>query len=101
MIKVSFNKLRIKNFLSIGNDPVEIKFRVGLNIITGNNRDKEDRRNGVGKSAIADALNFAIFGTPLRPIKNESISNDSTSGKCEVSLEFTVESLIILKDIKL
>ena len=92
MIKVSFNKLRIKNFLSIGNDPVEIKFRVGLNIITGNNRDKEDRRNGVGKSAIADALNFAIFGTPLRPIKNESISNDSTSGKCEVSLEFTVES---------
>ena len=56
---VNFNTIKIKNFLSIGNDEVEIDFKQGLNIITGINKDKQDRRNGVGKSTIADAIHFA------------------------------------------
>ena len=91
MNKVNFEQIKIKNFLSIGNDPVVVRFKTGLNIITGNNRDKEDRRNGVGKSSIADAINFAIFGNPLRDIKNDNISNDSTTGSCEVTLDFNIE----------
>ena len=59
---VDFNSVKIRNFLSIGQDPVEISFRHGLNVITGVNKDKEDRRNGVGNSTIADAIHFAIFG---------------------------------------
>ena len=65
---VDFNSVKIRNFLSIGKDPVEISFKHGLNVITGVNRDKEDRRNGVGKSTIADAIHFAIFGETIREV---------------------------------
>jgi DNA repair exonuclease SbcCD ATPase subunit len=87
---VTFDKLIIKNFLSTGNDPVEVSFNEGLNIITGINKDKVDRRNGVGKSTIADALYFSVFGDTLRELKKEHIGNNVTRGKCEVVLEFTV-----------
>jgi hypothetical protein len=49
MKQVIFKKLFIKNFLSIGDDPVEINIHHGLNFITGSNLDKEDSSNGVGK----------------------------------------------------
>ena len=101
MKSVIFKQIKIRNFLSIGDEPVSVKFNTGLNIITGNNRDKEDRRNGVGKSTIADAINFAIFGSPLRDIKNDNIANDSTSGTCEVVLEFSIETGGKIKEIKI
>jgi len=90
--QVNFHKLIIKNFLSIGNEPVIIDFRKGLHIITGINKDKEYRRNGVGKSTIADALYFAIFGSTIREIKKEFISNNLTDGICQVELHFNVKS---------
>ena len=88
---VSFKELKIKNFLSIGEEPVHVDFNKGLHIVTGINRDKEDRRNGVGKSTIADALYFAIFGQTLRDLKKNFIANNLTSGTCEVQLSFTVD----------
>ena len=89
---VTFERLKIKNFLSIGEDEVIVDFKKGLHIITGINRDKEDRRNGVGKSTIADALYFAIFGSTIREIKKEYIANNLTGGVCEVELTFNVNS---------
>lgn len=89
---VAFQELKIKNFLSVGEEYVVVKFTKGLHIITGINRDKEDRRNGVGKSTIADALYFAIFGSTLRDIKKDFISNNLTEGTCEVQLSFNVNS---------
>ena len=88
---VSFRELKIKNFLSIGEENVVVNFEKGLHIVTGINRDKEDRRNGVGKSTIADALYFAIFGQTLRDIKKNFIANNLTSGTCEVQLSFTID----------
>ena len=41
---INFNTIKISNFLSVGTEPIEINFQAGLNIITGVNRDKEDRR---------------------------------------------------------
>ena len=89
---VTFERLTVRNFLSIGEDEVIIDFKKGLHIITGINRDKEDRRNGVGKSTIADALYFAIFGSTIREIKKEYIANNLTGGVCEVELTFNVNS---------
>ena len=63
---VNFKNVSIKNFLSVGEQPVDVQFNTGLNIITGHNKDKLDRRNGVGKSTVADSIYFAIFGTTLR-----------------------------------
>jgi DNA repair exonuclease SbcCD ATPase subunit len=87
---VNFDSISIKNFLSVGEDPVEIDFNAGLNIITGNNKDKVDRRNGVGKSTVADSIYFAIFGSTLRDLKKEHIVNNITQRNCEVELKFHV-----------
>lgn len=92
MNNIQFKQITIKNFLSIGDEPLCVNFKTGLNIITGNNKDKEDRRNGVGKSAIADAINFSIFGDTIRDIKKENVNNDCTGKKCEVILDFDIQT---------
>jgi DNA repair exonuclease SbcCD ATPase subunit len=89
---ITFHRLKIKNFLSVGEDEVVVDFKKGVHIITGINRDKEDRRNGVGKSTIADALYFAVFGSTIREIKKEFITNNITNGICQVELSFNVNS---------
>jgi len=92
MKKVIFEKLIIKNFLSVGNTPVVIDFRPGLHGITGINRDQIDRRNGVGKSTVPDAMHFALFGTTIRELRKEFIINNITGQTCEVSLSFHITS---------
>ena len=87
---INFEKVSIKNFLSVGDVPVEVNFNAGLNIITGLNKDKVDRRNGVGKSTIADSIYFAIYGDTLRPVKKDHIVNNINQKNCEVCLEFDV-----------
>ena len=88
---VTFQQVSIKNFLSVGETPVVVDFNTGLNIITGNNKDKVDRRNGVGKSTVADSIYFAIFGTTLRELKRDHIVNNITQRNCEVMLNFNVQ----------
>ena len=87
---VNFNSIKIQNFLSIGKDPVEVNFKSGINIITGNNKDKLDRRNGVGKSTIADSIHFAIFGETIREIPKSNIINNITQKGTYVELSFSV-----------
>ena len=89
---VNFKSLTIKNFLSVGETPVTINFQSGVNVITGINYDKEDSKNGVGKSTIADALYFALFGTTIRELPKDLIVNSFTKKKCDVILDFDVEN---------
>lgn len=89
---INFKSLTIKNFLSVGEVPVTIDFQTGVNVITGINYDKEDSKNGVGKSTIADALYFALFGTTIRELSKDLIVNSFTKKKCEVVLDFDVEN---------
>lgn len=91
MKKVNFRKVVIKNFLSVGETPVVVEFNKGFHVITGKNIDKSDRRNAVGKSTVADAIYFAIFGDTLRGIKKDLIPNNVTGGKTIVELHFDVE----------
>lgn len=87
---IHFKRLKAVNFLSIGKKAVEVNFRPGLNIITGRNYDKADRANGVGKSTVADAMHFALYGSTIRELKKENIVNDQAPDSlCEVELEFT------------
>lgn len=89
---VHFKAVKICNFLSVGKKPVVVNFKPGLNIITGKNYDKSDRANGVGKSTIADAIHFALFGSTIRDLKKENIVNNVfPENLCEVELEFYVE----------
>ena len=93
MKQIFFEEVTIQNFLSVGNHDVKVQFNTGFNIITGSNKDKEDRRNGVGKSTIADAINFAIFGSTLRDLKKELIPNNLTNETCSVILNFKGSSV--------
>jgi DNA repair exonuclease SbcCD ATPase subunit len=88
--KVIFEKLEIQNFLSIGEEKVTVQFQNGISIVTGINRDQLDRRNGIGKSTIADALSFVLFGTTIRDLKKEFITNNITNNTAEITLTFSV-----------
>lgn len=101
MKSVYFKKITVQNFLSVGDDPVCIVFNQGINIITGSNKDKPDRQNAVGKSTIADALYFAIFGETLRELKRDLIINNITGGTSQVCLEFDVDTSGTLNSYKL
>ena len=87
---INFNTITIRNFLSVGNTPVKLSFKQGLNIITGTNKDKEDRRNGVGKSTIADAIHFAIFGETIRELSKDFIVNSINKKDTYIELTFSV-----------
>ena len=87
---VNFKSIKICNFLSVGKKPIEIEFRTGLNIITGTNKDKEDRRNGVGKSTVADAIHFAIFGETIREVSKDFIVNSINKKNTYVELHFSI-----------
>ncbi len=91
MKQILFQKIKIQNFLSVGSIPVEVEFNKGLHIITGINKDKEDRRNGVGKSTIADAIYFAVFGETLRDLKKEHIINNINKKNCCIELEVVIK----------
>jgi DNA repair exonuclease SbcCD ATPase subunit len=88
---VDFKSIEIKNFLSIGEEPVIINFNKGLNVITGINRDKEGRRNGVGKSTIVDAIFYSIFGETIRDLKKNHIVNNITNSTGYLKLCLTVD----------
>jgi len=90
MKNVNFKRIEIENFLSIGDETVDVDFKTGLNVITGINLDKEDSKNGVGKTTIADALYFCLFGTTIRELKKEDIINNINQKKCRVKLTFNV-----------
>ena len=99
---VFFKNIKITNFLSVGKRPVAVDFKPGLNIITGRNLDKADRANGVGKSTVADAIHFALYGSTIRDLKKENIVNNLyPEDVCEVELEFTVDTNNIKTEYKI
>jgi DNA repair exonuclease SbcCD ATPase subunit len=86
---IVFSKIKIKNFLSIGEHPIEIDFVKGVTIITGENKDKGGK-NGIGKSTIADALYWCLFGNTIRELKKSDIQHNKNKKECEVILQFSV-----------
>ena len=92
MQTVNFKTVYIKNFLSIGETPICVNFEQGMCLITGENLDKPERTNGVGKSTIADAIHFCLFGETIREIKKDLIPNYYTNGKTVVQITFDLGS---------
>lgn len=95
---INFNSLVIRNFLSIGERALILNFQKGINVITGYNKDKEDSKNGVGKSAVIDALHFSLFGSTIRNLNKELISNSFTDKKCEVTVSFSIQKNSIVNE---
>lgn len=75
---IQFNRLVIKNFLSFGANPTVIDLRGNrITVVLGLNHDTggDESRNGVGKSAMIDAISYAIFGKSIRGISNQKLIN--------------------------
>jgi len=90
---LKFKKISLKNFLSIGNDPVVIDITDGLNLIVGDNLDKDGRSNGSGKSSIQDSIFFAIYGKTLRGLNKSDVVNKKNKKGTEVILDVEIDDV--------
>ena len=78
---IYFKKLRWRNFLSTGNQFIEVDLRKSPStLIIG--------MNGAGKSTLLDALCFALFNRAFRDIKKEQLVNTINQNDCEIEVEF-------------
>jgi DNA repair exonuclease SbcCD ATPase subunit len=76
-----FKKLRYKNFLSVGDNEIEIDLdNVRSTLIVGH--------NGSGKSLMLDALSFVLFGKPHRAINKPQLINSINGKGTRVEIEF-------------
>lgn len=90
MKRVVLKKLKLKNFLSIGDEWIELDIKSGLTFITGFNYDKNST-NGVGKSALfTDSFFFALYGHTLRKLNKDEIANNVTGNACKSIITFDV-----------
>lgn len=83
--------LTIKNFLSIGNIVQTVNLsNTDLVLVLGENLDigGNDSRNGTGKSGIANALSYALYGTALTNIKRDNLINKTNLKNMFVTLDF-------------
>ena len=82
---IIFRKIRWRNFLSTGNQFIEIGLTdEKTNLIIGS--------NGAGKSTILDALTFSLFNKPFRKITKSQLINTVNEKECIVEIEFTVNN---------
>ncbi len=93
-MKIFFERVRIKNFLSFGNNETIFDYQNGINVVTGI-VEGSTKRNGVGKSSLlVDSLSFALYGRPLRGdahINKENLINDVNRRECSVSVDFKID----------
>ena len=80
---ILFRKVRYKNFLSTGQQFIEIDLdKSSTTLVVG--------ENGAGKSTMLDALCFGLFQRPFRNIKKDQLINSINEKECIVEVEFTV-----------
>ena len=80
---ILFEKIRWKNFLSTGNQYINLEF-------TGKTTTLIIGTNGAGKSTVLDALTFSLFGKPFRKINKPQLVNTTNEKDCRVEIEFSI-----------
>jgi DNA repair exonuclease SbcCD ATPase subunit len=88
-----FPKLTIQNFLTIGSAEIELEDR-GLLLIQGvNESDTSASSNGAGKSSLADALCWCIYGETARGLSGDKVVNNKAKKDCMVATQIVDENL--------
>lgn len=81
-----FRTLDIENFLAISEASIDLADR-GLVLIQGANEDDPSATsNGAGKSSLADALCWVLYGTTARGVTGDSVVNRDAGRNCRVQL---------------
>ena len=79
---ITFNQVKMKNFLSVGEEPLIFHLdKSPTTIISGS--------NGVGKTSIIDAITFSLFGKSFREIKKGSLINSLNQKNSFSEIKFT------------
>lgn len=93
--------IRAKNFLCVGEKPLEIEFKQYGNIVVikgenldvgedGDRSDGEKFSNGAGKSSISEALVYGLYGETIRnKINHTDTINNINRKKLEVEVRFS------------
>lgn len=90
-MKLNFKRVKLENFLSIGQADIDLQDR-GFTLIKGINNNPVDlaKSNGSGKSSITEAIIWALTGETVRGIKD--VVNMFTEGGTAVELQFDVDN---------
>lgn len=80
-------KLEINNFLTISHAQLDLQNK-GLVLLTGENADEPSATsNGAGKSSIADAIYWALYGETARDESGDNVVNNVAKKNCFVQIE--------------
>ncbi len=80
-------KLKISNFLTIGEAEINLDDR-GLLLIQGENEDDSSATsNGAGKSSIVDAISWCFFGVTARNKSGDGVVNREAKKDCCVQID--------------
>ena len=85
---MKIDNIKIKNFYSFKEASLNFSNYSGLTLIKGKNKDTGGS-NGSGKSALVEALFFALTGKTIRKSTEDSLVNNQAKKKCEVQVELT------------
>ena len=81
---INFKNVRMKNFFSVGNTPVEIK-------LNSHKKTLVIGKNGASKSSCTiDSIVFALYGKPFRKTNKPNIINSINKSGLLVELEFSI-----------
>lgn len=84
---MKINRIAIENFLAITQADINLADR-GLVLIEGiNSADSSAKSNGAGKSSLADALCWCLFGTTARGESGDDVVNSTKGKNCIVVTE--------------
>jgi len=85
--------MKIHNFMSFKDQEFDFSKDTGLTLVTGENRDIQDSKNGAGKSSLFSALLYALFGQLQYNIKNANLRNRYVKDKLMfVEVSFSTSS---------
>ncbi len=86
---MKINRVIIDNFLTLQHAEIELDDR-GLLLIQGDNKDDTSAdSNGAGKSSIADAICWGLYGVTARGVSTDAVVNKTAKKDCRVEVRLS------------
>lgn len=90
---IKLKNITLKNFLSVGGVTQAVNFEnQDLTLVLGENLDlggnDAGSRNGVGKTTLANAISYALYGQALSNIRKDNLINRTNERHMLVTLDF-------------